>query len=1113
MSIILRDGTNPSNLAEVDSSGNLHVAGVVSISEGTPSPVDSELGSASRYALLAAAGITNTGNTVVNGGVIGSYPTATETGFPPGIATVDNADAALAQANALTAYNFYSALAFTSLSGSSANLSVLGNGSSASTYTAGNYSAGSSMDIPTSITLDAQGNPDAVFVFKAGSTVTLESGASVLLVNGAIANNVIWIVGSSATTVATGTMTGTILANTSITLGGGTLNGRALAGIVTSSGTVTIAAATQVNTPASLLTPLSVDVLNFPVTQQVTGTVSATQGTSPWVVSGTVSASNPSVGATGAAVPADATMVGGSDGTDLRALLTDATGQLKVLVENTVPVTGTFFQATQPVSGTVTAVQPTGANLHVDVDNFPATQPVSGTVAATQSTSPWVVDGQLTHNNAAPIADNVGVLPAVASSAAPTYNAGDQVLLSTDLAGNLRTTATATVSGSVTANQGTPNTVANSWPVEVTDGTNILGTPTHPVRVDPTGTTTQPVSGSVSVSNFPVTQPVSGTVVAEIEGHAGATLDSAAGTPNTQAVTIQGNASGVAVPVSGTFFQATQPVSGTVTANQGTSPWVTSDNNAVAQGSTTSGEKGFLGLGAVTTAAPTYTTGQSDPLSLTTAGALRVDGSGVTQPVSGTVTTTPPANASTNITQVGGSALSEGQKTSAASVPVVIASDQSAIPVTLTSTTITGTVAENLTQVAGTTLGATAVTNFGTAPAAAAVPGVNSSLFAGVTGITATGSSLNVDVTNTVPVTLTSTTITGTVTVAGSKTNNNAAPGATNLGVLPGIANAATQTWTEGDQVLESMDLSGRQRIRGTLTHNNAAPSSDGNMALVCIANAAAPTYTEGDLVLASTDLSGNLRTSPTTSSGTLTNNNAAPTTNNVGVLPAIAETAYATVTYTTGNQVLPVVDLHGAANTDLQAIAGTAVVTAQAGSQKVGISGATGATLDAVVGAATAPTNGLATLGVYGSTASPTLSSGQSIAVQMDGAGDVFVRPFRRSQVKAQATTISATSSATTVVTAPPASVFADITSLVVTATPGATGTAFTITLSDGTANYIFDMDTGSTTTLVQNGILNLAFNPPLPATSAATAWTIANSSATPTIHVTVVSVQGKAN
>lgn len=62
------------------------------------------------------------------------------------------------------------------------------------------------------------------------------------------------------------------------------------------------------------------------------------------------------------------------------------------------------------------------------------------------------------------------------------------------------TIAAVTVSGTVTGNQGTPNTLANAWPVEVTDGTNVLGTSAHPVRTDPTGTTTQPVSGSVTVS-------------------------------------------------------------------------------------------------------------------------------------------------------------------------------------------------------------------------------------------------------------------------------------------------------------------------------------------------------------------------------------------------------------------------------------------------------------------------------------------------------------------------------------------------------------------------------------------------------------------------------------
>lgn len=83
----------------------------------------------------------------------------------------------------------------------------------------------------------------------------------------------------------------------------------------------------------------------------------------------------------------------------------------------------------------------------------------------------------------------------------------------------------------------------------------------------------------------------------------------------------------------------------TVTANAGTNLNTSAlalDSTlqllTLGQASTTSGEKGPLVQGAVTTVAPSYTTGQTDPLSLTTSGALRVDGSGVTQPVSGTVT-------------------------------------------------------------------------------------------------------------------------------------------------------------------------------------------------------------------------------------------------------------------------------------------------------------------------------------------------------------------------------------------------------------------------------------------------------------------------------------------
>jgi len=51
-----------------------------------------------------------------------------------------------------------------------------------------------------------------------------------------------------------------------------------------------------------------------------------------------------------------------------------------------------------------------------------------------------------------------------------------------------------------TVNQGTAGTLAGAWPVELSDGTNLLGVSAHPVRTDPTGTTTQPVSGTVTTT-------------------------------------------------------------------------------------------------------------------------------------------------------------------------------------------------------------------------------------------------------------------------------------------------------------------------------------------------------------------------------------------------------------------------------------------------------------------------------------------------------------------------------------------------------------------------------------------------------------------------------------
>lgn len=103
---------------------------------------------------------------------------------------------------------------------------------------------------------------------------------------------------------------------------------------------------------------------------------------------------------------------------------------------------------------------------------------------------------------------------------------------------------------------------------------------------------------------------------------------------NSGAVVIQGETT------PGVYTNAAVDSSGNVSVTGS----VTSTVTFPAQSSTTSGQTGPLVQGAVTTSAPTYTTAKTNPLSLNTSGGLRVDGSGVTQPISGSITATGSGN-------------------------------------------------------------------------------------------------------------------------------------------------------------------------------------------------------------------------------------------------------------------------------------------------------------------------------------------------------------------------------------------------------------------------------------------------------------------------------------
>lgn len=190
-------------------------------------------GALAQFGILGAATVTNTGATVINGD-LGLYAGSAVTGFPPGAVSgvmhITDPAAAAAQLALVAQYNYYAGLPSTA--------TVAGDLAGQTLYP-GIYKSTSSLSVgpgPGNLTLDAQGDPNALWVFQVASTFDVANGKSILLTNGAKADRVIWQVGSSSTLGTTSLVKGTIMALTSVTLDtGAILLGRALAqtGVVT----------------------------------------------------------------------------------------------------------------------------------------------------------------------------------------------------------------------------------------------------------------------------------------------------------------------------------------------------------------------------------------------------------------------------------------------------------------------------------------------------------------------------------------------------------------------------------------------------------------------------------------------------------------------------------------------------------------------------------------------------------------------------------------------------------------------------------------------------------------------------------------------------------------
>ncbi len=217
-----------------DLAGNALATTVWTFSTGTStsgmSPLN--LGAATGFAILANTAITSPTVTTINGD-IGVSPAGTITGFPSpstvnGHIYLNTPESAAGEASLLTAYNDLFALP----AGATKTGELGGTTLFPGTYTA----PATSMSVSSgNLTLDAQGNTNAVWIFQVGST--LDVSTQVILANGAQAANIFWGVGSSATI--DGVMQGNILALTSITMNTtASLNGRAQAlnAAVTASG-------------------------------------------------------------------------------------------------------------------------------------------------------------------------------------------------------------------------------------------------------------------------------------------------------------------------------------------------------------------------------------------------------------------------------------------------------------------------------------------------------------------------------------------------------------------------------------------------------------------------------------------------------------------------------------------------------------------------------------------------------------------------------------------------------------------------------------------------------------------------------------------------------------
>ena len=359
------------------------------------------LGTAASFGVLAASAVTSTGLTVVRGD-LGVSPAnlSSVTGFtfstPPGpgqvIGTTHFADAV-----ALTARND-ATTAYTTLANRACNTTITGD-LGGRTLTPGVYCSASSMGLTGTLTLDALGDPNAVFIFQLGSALTTASASQVRLINSAQSCGVFWQIGSSATLGTGSNFSGNMLASSSITVTTGASNsGRAIAlnGAVTLDGsTMTVCSLVASGNPSIVksFSPLAISagassVLTIVLSNSNATVATLTGSLTDNLPAGVVVASVPNATTTCSGAAPPAAVAGGSAVSLLAGASIPANGSCSLSVSVTSALAGTYVN-TIPVGALVTSagnnLAPAIATLNVVAVVVPPVPPVAATGVPTLS--------------------------------------------------------------------------------------------------------------------------------------------------------------------------------------------------------------------------------------------------------------------------------------------------------------------------------------------------------------------------------------------------------------------------------------------------------------------------------------------------------------------------------------------------------------------------------------------------------------------------------------------------------------------------------------------------------------------------------------------------------